>query len=285
MSQIAYDPVKDKFARIIRNSRFLRTLFYFMLDMLFLRSWHVKRTLKKLKQGRLKGQKSWKILDAGCGFGQYDRFLLKLLPEAVIDAVDVKEEYLEDCKLYYKEELNKGRIVFRKADLLTFDEKSKYDFILCVDVLEHIKDDLEVMHRLNQALKPDGYLLMHSPSHLAKHDAGDDEFFVDEHARVGYSREELADRFHDTGYDPVKIQYTYGKWGHAAWVMLIKWPMLALIKIGFLSLIVLPFWYALVLLPSLLFMRLDLHSGNPDGTGILGLAQKSRKIESTLTLK
>lgn len=277
MSQIAYDPVKDRLAAIIRNSRFLRTAFYYLLDMLFLRSWHVKRTIKKLKRGRLANQKSSHILDAGCGFGQYDRFLLKILPNAVIDAIDVKEDYLADCRSYYSEEIKNGNIVFRKADLLTFDEKSKYDFVLCVDVLEHIHEDVDVMRRLNEALKPDGYLLMHSPSHLAKHDAGDDEFFVDEHARAGYSREELADKFLETGYDPVKIQYTYGKWGHAAWVMLIKWPMLLLNKIGFISVVLFPFWYALVILPSLFFMRLDLHSGNPDGTGILGLAQKSRK--------
>lgn len=275
MSQIAYDPVKDKFAKVIRKNRVLRTWFYFILDTLFLRSWYVKRSLKTLKQVLPKDTYQVKILDAGCGFGQYDRFLLRQFPNAVIDAIDVKEEYLEDCRAYYNYELSNGKITFKKTDLLNFDDSDKYDIILCVDVLEHIENDVDVMQRLNKALKSNGYILMHSPSDLAKHDAGEDDFFVDEHARVGYSKEDLAQKLSKAGYEAIKIDYSYGKWGHLAWVLLIKWPMLSLNTFGFLSLLLFPIWYAVVIFPSLLLMKIDLKHTNDYGTGILGLAMKS----------
>ena len=52
--------------------------------------------------------------------------------------------------------------------------------------------------------------------------------------------------------------------------MLIKWPMLWLTRLGFAAVVVLPFWYALTLLPGLLLMSLDMVGENRKGTGIMG---------------
>src|SRR5690625_812450 len=97
MSRIAYDPVKDRFAAIIRKSRGLRTLFYGLLDLFFLRSWYVRRVLKK-HASPLDDQGPWKLLDAGSGFGQYDRFILRQFSNVQVRAVDVKADYLDDCR-------------------------------------------------------------------------------------------------------------------------------------------------------------------------------------------
>ena len=45
-----YDPVKNIFAQIIKKVSFLRILFYKILDLMFLRSWYVRRELKKLRK-------------------------------------------------------------------------------------------------------------------------------------------------------------------------------------------------------------------------------------------
>lgn len=274
MSQIAYDPVKDKFAGIIRNSRFLRWLFYMALDLFFLRSWHVRKVLKELK--RTEGNKIHKILDAGNGFGQYDRVLLNIFKHSYVKAVDVKEDYLDDCRFYFKKQIENGRMEIEKQDLLEYKEPG-YDLVLCVDVLEHIHEDVHVMENMFESLKPGGFFLMHSPSHLAEEDAGEDDFFVDEHARAGYSKEDISKKLKLAGFNPVKIRYTYGKFGHAAWVMLIKLPMLFLNKVGFIGVLLLPFWYVLTLLPSLALMFADTAGSNESGTGILAFAQKSQK--------
>ncbi|MCH8495830.1 MAG: class I SAM-dependent methyltransferase [Balneolales bacterium] len=281
MSQIAYDPVKDRFAALIRRSRFLRSLFYSLLDLFFLRSWYVRAKLRQwygenvLQIEKSKG--TVRILDAGCGFGQYDRFMLRAFPGAKIDAVDVKQDYLDDCKFFFKKDIDDGFIRFSKKDLLDPKIKKKYHMVLCVDVLEHIEEDVKVMKNMCEVLKPGGYFLMHSPSHLAEDDADGDESFVGEHARPGYSKEELSEKFRAAGLEPVHLSYTYGREGHAAWVMLIKWPMLWLTRFGFLFALVLPFWYAVTLIPGLLLMRADMVFENESGTGIIGFARKPEK--------
>ncbi|MCH8524089.1 MAG: class I SAM-dependent methyltransferase [Balneolales bacterium] len=278
MSQIAYDPVKDRFAGLIRRSRVLRSIFYSLLDLFFLRSWYVRDALRTWYGEEVlqieKSDARLSILDAGSGFGQYDRFMLHAFPGARIHAVDVKEDYLSDCEYFFKKDIEEGFIRFRKMDLLEPKFKKSYHMILCVDVLEHIEEDVKVMRNLQKAMKKGGYFLMHSPSHLAEDDADGDESFVGEHARAGYSKEELEDKMRAAGLEPVRLRYTYGRYGHAAWVMLIKWPMLWLTRFGFAMALVLPFWYLLTLIPGLLLMRLDMLGDNPEGTGILGLARK-----------
>ena len=54
-----YDPIKNIFAKIIRRFPALRILFYKILDLIFLRSWYVRRELKELR--KLKGKKELSI--------------------------------------------------------------------------------------------------------------------------------------------------------------------------------------------------------------------------------
>jgi 2-polyprenyl-3-methyl-5-hydroxy-6-metoxy-1,4-benzoquinol methylase len=275
MSKIAYDPTKDKFARWIRRSHLLRTLFYKTLDLFFLRSWYVRSALREYYRGRFASIEKWDILDAGSGFGQYDRFILRSFPNAVIHAVDVKEDYLQDCRYYFDKQISKGRIRFETHDLVADDlPPESFDLALCVDVLEHIEDDTGVMRRICSALRPDGIFIMHSPSHYSEEDAGEDEFFVDEHARAGYSKEELSKKMLASGLEPVALRYSYGKWGHRAWVMLIKVPMLWFTRFGMVTMLWLPFYYLLTLLPGLAMKALDRRADNECGTGILGIARR-----------
>ncbi|SHG50965.1 Methyltransferase domain-containing protein [Fodinibius roseus] len=273
MSRIAYDPVKDRFADIIRKSRGLRTLFYMLLDLFFLRSWYVRRLLKNYATP-FDEQGSWTMLDAGSGFGQYDRFILQQFPNATVHAVDVKTGYLEDCKYYFHGEIEGGRISFRQQNLLELDEVSTFDFAICVDVLEHIEEDLQVMNNIHRALKKGGYFLMHSPSVYSEEDAGEEDSFVDEHARTGYSKEDIRRKLESAGFRPVDVAYTYGSKGHLAWELLIKYPMLWLTKIGLWALPVMAVYYVPTLPVSLVLMWLDLHDRNEKGAGVYALARK-----------
>ncbi len=274
MSKIAYDPTKDKFAVLIRRNRFLRWLFYILLDLFFLRSWHVR---KKLRETASKQTGVTQVLDAGCGFGQYDRHLLRYFPQSQVLAVDIKEDYIEDCRYFYDRSAWKDRIRFQVADLLQWHEGPKYEVVLCVDVLEHIEEDVEVMRRLTGSMDDGARLVVHSPSIYAEEDAGDDEFFVDEHARVGYSVEELSEKMKQAGLNPVDVHYTYGKYGHAAWVMLIKYPMLWLTNLGFGAIILLPFWYLFTFIPGMILNRMDRNRKSDKGTGIVGVAEKPKQ--------
>ena len=155
MSQIAYDPVKDNFAGLIRRSRVLRSLFYSLLDLFFLRSWYIRSRLRSWYGREVvqveKSDSRLCILDAGCGFGQYDRFMLHAFPGTRIDAVDVKQDYLQDCTHFFRGDIDAGQITFTQMDLLSPSLSKSYHLVLCVDVLEHIVEDVRVMRNMQQS--------------------------------------------------------------------------------------------------------------------------------------
>lgn len=273
MSRIAYDPVKDRFANIVRQFRFLRTLFYLILDLFFLRSWYIRKILRKYGS-ELDAKGKWTLLDAGSGFGQYDRFILREFKNVQVKAVDVKGDYLEDSREYFDRDINAGRIEFDQEDLLQIDYEEVFDFVICVDVLEHIEEDEKVIKNIYHALTAGSYFLMHSPSIYSEEDADGEESFVDEHARTGYSKEDVSRKLKNAGFTPVDIAYTYGKKGHLAWELIIKYPMLWLNKIKLWALPVMAIYYLPVLPLSLLLMALDLRDDNKRGAGIYALAQK-----------
>lgn len=273
MSKIEYDPVKDKFSAIIKNSRFLRRVFYFLLDLFFLRSWHIRRVISKTAS-QMDPSGDWNMLDAGCGFGQYDRFILSEFKNVTVDSVDVKKDYLRDNKHYFEDDVEKGRIRFYYADLVQFETEKTFDMAICIDVLEHIQQDVRVMTNISHHLKKGGYFLMHSPSHYSEEDGDEDDSFVGEHARPGYSKEEISAKLKQAGLQPEKVHYTYGFWGHKAWVLSVKWPMIAFNKLGLLAALPLLIYYSIVLPFCLLMNVSDLYTKNEKGNGVYALARK-----------
>ncbi len=274
MSRIAYDPVKDRFANIIRRSHLLRTIFYKLLDLFFLRSWYVRDILRKYGSA-IDSEGSWQLLDAGSGFGQYDRFILREFSNVNVKAIDVKSDYLDDSRRYFEKEIQQGRVDFQREDLLDLDYAEQFNFTICIDVLEHIDDDRKVISNSYKSLKPGGYFLMHSPSIYSEEDAGDEESFVDEHARTGYSKDEITEKMESAGFTAVDVAYTYGKKGHLAWVYLIKYPMMWLTRMKLWALPFLMLYYIPVLPFSLILMQLDMSDENEWGTGVYALARKN----------
>jgi SAM-dependent methyltransferase len=267
-----YDPVKNIFASIIRKLPFLRILFYKILDLMFLRSWYVRRELRKLRN--IYGTSNVEIYDAGSGFGQYTYFMAKKMNPASIFSVDVKEEWINDCNNFFN--LRKIRKVnFAVEDLTNINHKNKFDIILCVDVMEHIEDDIKVFKNFYNALKSDGHLLINSPSVYGGSDVHEDkdESFIGEHARDGYSKDDLETKLHPIGFKTYSSKYTYGFWGDIAWRLGIKYPMILLNK-SKIFLIILPIYYLLTLPFTLIMMSLDFSIENKIGSGINFIAKK-----------
>src|SRR5512137_1874140 len=94
-----YDPIKNIFADTVRKFPFLRILFYKTLDLMFLRSWYVRRELRELRKRF--GVANIDIYDAGSGFGQYTYFMAAKLNPCNIYSVDVKEDWINDCRDFF----------------------------------------------------------------------------------------------------------------------------------------------------------------------------------------
>ena len=267
-----YDPVKDIFANIIRKIPLLRILFYKLLDIMFLRSWYVRRELRKLR--KVLGEKEVSIYDAGTGYGQYSYFMSRKLQPNNIYAVDVKEKWINDCREFFQSR-NFSNIKFGIEDLTEIDHDNKFDLIVSVDVMEHIVDDVKVFRNFYKALKPGGFLLINTPSIYGGSDVHDEEgeSFISEHAREGYSFEELESKLVPLGFKVYQRRFTYGFWGDKAWRLGIKYPMLML-NVSKLLFIVLPIYFLLTLPFTFLMMYLDYCGNNKVGAGINFIVRK-----------
>jgi len=267
-----YDPIKDIFASIIRKFPFLRIMFYKLLDLMFLRSWYVRRELLKLR--RIFGNQEISIYDAGSGYGQYSYFMAAHMQPCKIYSVDIKEKWINDSREFFNRR-NIKNVEFGIEDLTSIDHKNKFDIITCIDVMEHIEEDEKVFSNFSNSMKAGGYLLINSPSIYGGSDVHgeEEESFIGEHARDGYSVEDLVQKLRPAGLTTYKACYTYGFWGDLAWRLGIKYPMVMLntSKIFF---IILPFYYAVTFLFTLGMMNLDYRSNNKVGSGINFIAKK-----------
>ncbi|MFN2335386.1 MAG: hypothetical protein ABR560_00295, partial [Bacteroidales bacterium] len=84
-----YDPIKELLGRQFNRHPLLRKLFYRLLNILLLRSWHVRKALKRLGKTI---PSSAPVLDAGMGFGQYTWWMAERFPGWTITAADLKSE-------------------------------------------------------------------------------------------------------------------------------------------------------------------------------------------------
>lgn len=267
-----YDPIKDIFARWIKKFPFLRIWFYKLLDTMFLRSWYVRRELRRLRK-KFEG-KPISIYDAGTGYGQYAYFMARNLTPNNIYAVDVKEEWIKDCREFFKGQ-NLNNVSFGVEDLTEISHTERFDLILSVDVMEHIVEDVKVFGNFHRALRPGGFLMINTPSVYGGSDVHEEEeeSFIGEHARTGYSAEDLRSKLEPLGFEVYQSKYTYGTWGDRAWRLGIKYPM-QMLNASKLFFVLLPLYYILTFPFTLLMMNMDFNASNKVGAGINFIARK-----------
>ena len=264
-----YDPIKRSLGSVFNSTPFLRKLFYFLLDVLLLRSWHIRSELKKLNSGAVK-----QILDAGSGFGQYSFWMSKKFSQAEILAVDVKEEQVADCNAFFNQ-IGKIQVKFEVGDLVTFVQPEKFDLVLCVDVMEHIEEDVQVLTNYCSSLKTGGMLLISTPSNMGGSDVHDDgeTSFIEEHVRDGYGIVEIEEKCLRAGFSKVDARYSYGAPGKISWKLSMKYPMLMLNK-SKAFFIVLPIYYLITMPFALLLNVFDVKGSHSTGTGLIVKAWK-----------
>lgn len=192
-----------------------------------------------------------------------------------IDAVDISSEQTAGSRDFFSRSGLDGRVDLRILDLTCLSDKDYFNLILCVDVMEHINDDLQVFRNFYNALLPDGYLLISTPSDKGGSDVhgGKGESFIDEHVRNGYSINDISGKLKTVGFDLIKIHYTYGKPGSLSWKLSMKYPV-RLLNTSYLFFIILPFYYIVFFPVSLILNIFDLYLNHSSGTGLLVEARK-----------
>ena len=267
-----YDPIKKTLGEVFNRTPLLRRLFYHLLDLLLLRTWHVHRELRTWARGRQ--DEALAILDAGSGFGQYTYWLSSLSAKWQILAVDVKEEQVADSNRFFRQ-IGQTNVQFAVQDLVLYQEPNAFDLALSVDVMEHILEDVEVFRNIHASLRDGGMLLISTPSDQGGSDvhADSETSFIEEHVRDGYNIHEIQQKLRTAGFERIEARYSYGEPGQISWRLSMKYPILMLGKSRAFFL-VLPFYYLLTF-PFCLFLNwLDARTVHDSGTGLIVKAWK-----------
>lgn len=116
-----------------------------------------KKYMSNLKKNNIK------ILDLGCGMGEFATFLSRLGYNVV--GVDMDKEQLKLAKILKEE--NKAKVEFVNADATRLPFKDReFDIIICFDVFEHIKDLQPICIEMRRVLKDDGVVFLRFPNKL-----------------------------------------------------------------------------------------------------------------------
>jgi SAM-dependent methyltransferase len=267
-----YEPIKRSVGEFFTGPPFMRKMLYLLLDLLLLRSWHVRKALRKLAPLLPPGAA---ILDAGSGFGQYTWRMARMGRSWKIKAVDINEEHIRDCTRFFQKTGLKDRVHFETADLTELEDQGKFDLILSVDVMEHIAEDKKVFGNFSSSLKDGGFLVISTPSDMGGSDVvhEEDVSFIDEHVRDGYSLEDISGKLREAGFSKIEGSYTYGWPGNISWRLSMKYPIRMLNKSQLLF-AVLPFYYMIIFPVAVILNFFDLYLPHRTGTGLLIKARK-----------
>ena len=155
--------------------------------------WELSRTacvLSELKKLGIHGN----VLDIGCGDSYFDRRLLRENPALSVYGVDIN----------LKTELHDGKL--HALNSLEHLPSMKFDFILMMDVLEHIEDDFSYLDKIRREyLNGGGYIFITVPAFQSLYSLHDKEL---KHFRR-YNHAELKSLVEKCGLKEISWSYFY----------------------------------------------------------------------------
>lgn len=136
------------------------------------------------------------IFDAGCGTGR----MLEILSEfGNSSGIDYSKEAISFAR-------QRGLGNIENGDLNTYSfEPNSFDVIISLDVLYHkgIQDDLKVVGKFYEALKPSGVLILNLPAFESLRRSHD----VVVHTRKRYLKSEFVNELYQLGFSVEKASY------------------------------------------------------------------------------
>lgn len=142
-----YHQKNDNFTGVIGDNNF--TYFYIL------------QTLQEAYKMLGKNWPQVKVLDVGCGVGTLALYLGS--KGAKVDGIDISPRAIAIASDAAKSSGLAKNVKFKK-ELLKFSKQGKYDLVICSEVIEHIPNDENFLRDLISQLKPNGVLLLTTPS-------------------------------------------------------------------------------------------------------------------------
>lgn len=201
---------------------------------------------------------SGEILEVGCGIGSFSSFLLKY---GNLTVIDINEDYLKQA-----EQEIKGKVKIGFGDIeknIYFFKKKKFKTIVCINVLEHVRDDEKALKNVYKLLVVEGVLILLVPAHKLLYNLIDKS--INHYRR--YEKKELINLLKRYNFEILKIKKLnfLGSFGWFIAGKLFNERKVSETKIRIFNLISPP------------FLLLENIFEPPFGTSILIIAKKSKK--------
>jgi SAM-dependent methyltransferase len=140
-----------------------------------------------------------RVLEIGCGVGTYTRLMTEHCQFERLLSIDVSQ----DAIVYCRANMQHSQLEFRQMDAR--DVSGEFDTVICMNVLEHIEDDLGALRSILAALRPGGTLFLLVPAHKF--------FFTPWDTASGhfrrYSKRDLAGLLSKAGGFPFRLNQFY----------------------------------------------------------------------------
>ena len=133
------------------------------------------------------------ILDIGCGGGKLNE---ELRQYGNITGIDSSPEAVRFCQ-------SRGLKDIFQASIESYSTDQKFDCIIALDMLEHCKNDSEVVKKLHSLLKPDGIAIVFVPA--LKTFWGQQDIISHHYRR--YTKKQLHEVFSGAGFQPLAESY------------------------------------------------------------------------------
>src|SRR3989344_6301926 len=153
------------------------------------------------------------ILEVGAGIGNITQLLVDKSKR--VYAIDLNERYVEKLKKRFANKLEVELGNVEKND--NFFNNKKFDTIVCLNVLEHIKKDTNALKNMYSLLIKGGKLILLVPAH---------EFLYSHlDAKLGhykrYNKKELDLLLEDIGFKKISLKYI-NLASAAAWFIMLR---------------------------------------------------------------
>jgi len=99
------------------------------------------------------------VLEVGCGVGSFTKLIDDHGKFDSLYSIDISQPAID----FIKEKKFRNKIKIECIDLV--NAQGAYDFILCMNVMEHVEDDKNFFRKILSLLKKNGVLFLLVPSH------------------------------------------------------------------------------------------------------------------------
>lgn len=138
---------------------------------------------------------SGSILEIGCGIGNFSSFLSNY---GSLTAIDINKDYVKEAQGKIGQGVEVGLGDIEKGNY--FFKDRKFNTIVCLNVLEHIKDDRIALENVYKLLAKNGYLILLVPAHQILYNSIDKS--IGHYRR--YEKDKLIKLLKDCNFEIVK---------------------------------------------------------------------------------